>query len=124
MLLRVRARDAEGNRIATGLFLGMNEASFYWGGASWRKYQKLHPNELVQWYAMRYWKRRGMKTYNLVGTMDFKQRFGGKQTSVPMISKSKYRVISQLRSTAPKIGKAALQLAWKLKGRAKPKPAG
>jgi hypothetical protein len=122
-LLRLRARDTEGHCIATGLFLGMNEASFYWGGASWRRYQNLHPNELMQWYAMRYWKKRGMKTYNLVGTMDFKARFGGRQFAVPLIGKSKYRAISGLRAKAPLIYKQMLHLTWKLKniGRSKPK---
>lgn len=114
-LLRLRAREPGGRCIATGLFFGLNEASFYWGGASWRQFQGLHPNELIQWYAMRYWKRRGMKTYNLVGTMDFKARFGGRATAVPLITQSKYRAISSLRARGPVIYRRLLGLAWKLK---------
>jgi hypothetical protein len=113
MLLCLRARDAEGRCIATGLYPATNKAAFYWGGASWRQYQKLYPNELLHWHAMKYWKARGMSSYNLVGTMDFKARFGGRQTSVPMLSKSRNRLIASLRSTAPKILKACLRLAWK-----------
>jgi hypothetical protein len=121
MLLMVRARDRAGHCLATGLFLGMHEHAFYWAGASWRQYQDLHPNELVQWYAMRYWKRRGMKTYNLVGTMDFKARFGGRQTAVPMVRKSRNRLISGLRTSAPAALRTAIRLAWKIKtlGRAR-----
>jgi lipid II:glycine glycyltransferase (peptidoglycan interpeptide bridge formation enzyme) len=114
-LLRLRARDPEGHCLATGLFVGMGPAAFYWAGASWRQYQHLHPNELLQWHAMRYWKRRGMTSYNLAGTMDFKRRFGGAETSTLMIFKSRYRLLSRLRSVAMPLGKAALHLRWKLK---------
>jgi hypothetical protein len=115
-LLCVRAYDPEGHRIASGLYLGMGSAAFYWGGASWRQYQNLHPNEALQWYAMKYWKQRGMKTYNLVGTMDFKARFGGQSVAMPLIRKSKYRWVSFLRNSAPRILRIGSALKWKLKG--------
>lgn len=124
MLLMLRARDPEGRCIATGLYPALNQSAFYWGGASWRQHQKLYPNELLQWYAMRYWKKRGMRVYNFVGTMEFKQRFGGRQTAVPMISKSKYHLISRLRSSAPKVAKTALHLMWRLKTVARGKSSG
>ncbi|MDB6123750.1 MAG: uncharacterized protein JWQ71_2743 [Pedosphaera sp.] len=114
-LLLLRARDLEGRCIATGIFPGMNHHAFFWGGASWREHQKLLPNELLQWHAMKYWKNRGIKSYNMVGTMEFKQKFGGVQTSVPLFSKSRYRVISQLRSSAPRITQGILKIGWKLK---------
>jgi len=113
MVLLLRARDPQGRCIATGIYPAMNETAFYWGGASWREYQKLYPNELLHWHAMRYWKRRGMKAYNLVGTMEFKQRFGGVQTSVPVIRKSRFRVVSVLRSRAPALVRGVMALAWK-----------
>src|SRR5437016_2554617 len=116
MLLLLRARDPAGRCIATGLYPGANQTAYFWGGASWRDGQKLYPNELLQWHALRYWKNRGAKTYNMVGTMEFKQKFGGRETSVPLITKSKYRFISSLRSSAPKLIKAVLRLRWKLKG--------
>jgi hypothetical protein len=126
MLLLLRARDPQGHCIATGLYLGAGQAAFYWGGASWRQCQNLHPNEALQWYAMKYWKRRGMKSYNLVGTMDFKARFGGRQTAVPMISKSRNRLISLLRASAPRVLNAALKFRWKLEtmGRKNPEVSG
>ena len=117
MLLMLRARDPQGRCVATGIYLGMQQNAFYWGGASWRQYQHLHPNELLQWYAMRYWKKHGMKNYNLVGTMDFKARFGGHLTAVPMVSKSRNWAIKALRAVAPGILRTASRLAWKLKAR-------
>jgi 16S rRNA G966 N2-methylase RsmD len=115
MLLMLRARDSEGRCIATGVFPAMNQTVFYWGGASWRQYQKLYPNHLLHWFAMRYWKKHGMSTYNMVGTMEFKRRFGGRKTAVLMVHKSKYRLISRLRSSAPQVVETAQHLTWKLK---------
>lgn len=115
MLLKLRARNRQGACIASGMFVGMHKNAFYWAGASWRQFQDLHPNEFLQWYSMRFWKRRGMKSYNLVGTMDFKARFGGQQTSVPLVRKSRNRLISGFRSAAPVALRTAIRLAWKLK---------
>jgi len=114
-LLMLRARNAEGQCIATGLYPALNRTAFYWGGASWREHQKLYPNELLQWHAMRYWKQRGMKVYNMVGTIEFKQKFGGVETATAMVCKSRYRVISRLRSSVPRMAKAAVRMAWKVK---------
>src|SRR5205823_30226 len=94
---------------------GMNQTAYYWGGASWRQHQKLYPNELLHWHALRYWKARGMKTYNMVGIMDFKQKFGGTQTAVPVLSKSKYKWMAQARAVAPRIIKTGMRFAWKAK---------
>jgi lipid II:glycine glycyltransferase (peptidoglycan interpeptide bridge formation enzyme) len=121
-LLRLRARDPEGHSLATGVFIGLEPAAFYWAGASWRQYQHLHPNELLQWTAMKYWKQRGMKTYNFAGTMDFKRRFGGVEVSTLMIYQSRYRLLSWLRTSAMPLGRTALRLAWKLKPGRKGEP--
>lgn len=121
-LLMLRARNPEGHCIATGLYPGLHQNAYYWGGASWRQYQKLYPNELLHWYAVRYWKKRGAHSYNMVGTMEFKQKFGGAQTAVPVISQSKYRAISFLRTAAPQVLRTASRVAWKLKTLGKGKP--
>jgi Acetyltransferase (GNAT) domain len=115
MVLLLRARDAEGRCIATGIYPGLNQVAFYNWGASWRQYQHLRPNELLHWYAMRYWKRRGLSTYNMEGTKPFKQKFGGFETAVPMIYNSKYRLLSRLRSSALPIARTVLHVAWRLK---------
>lgn len=114
-LLMLRARDPEGRCIGTGIYPAMNETAFYWGGASWRQHQKLYPNELLQWHAMRYWKKHGMKVYNMVGNMDFKRKFGGCETAAPCISKSKNALIAGLRTHGPNMIRAGLRLAWKIK---------
>jgi hypothetical protein len=121
-LLLLRARDPQGHSIATGIFPAVNRTAFYLGGASWRQYQKLYPNELLQWHAMRHWKNRGIATYNLVGNKDFKQKFGGHETSVPMFYQSKYRWLGRLRASAVPLGLAVLRLGWRLKGAARSQP--
>ncbi len=114
-LLSVRARDPQGNCIASGLFPAANTTAYYLGGASWRQYQKLYPNEVLQWYVIRYWKRRGMRTYNMVGNMKFKQKFGGRETAALCISKSKNKLIAALRKFGPDIMRAGLRVAWRVK---------
>jgi hypothetical protein len=115
MLLLLRARDPAGRCIASGLYPGMNQTAYFWGGASWREGQKLYPNELLQWHALRYWKRRGATTYNMVGTMEFKQKFGGHESSVPLVSKSRYGAIAVLRRAAPRLIKGAMRFGWRLR---------
>jgi hypothetical protein len=123
MLLLLRARNPEGQCIATGIYPAANRTAFYNNGASWRQYQGLRPNELLHWYAMRYWKQRGMESYNMEGTMDFKQKFGGQQTQTTMFYQSRFRMLTRLRSSALPIGRALLGLAWKIKGGKGRKPA-
>ena len=55
-LLLLRARDPEGNCIATGIYPGMNTTAQFWGNASYRASQILRPNEALHWHAMLYWK--------------------------------------------------------------------
>lgn len=114
MLHMLRAVEPGGRCAATGLFLGTGQTGFYWGGASWREFQNLHPNELIQWHAMKHWKARGMKSYNLVGTMEFKARFGGQLVPKIMISKSRYRWFTYLRTVAPRVLRGFLKATWRI----------
>jgi hypothetical protein len=102
MLLLLRARDPEGRCIATGIFPAANETMYFWGGASWREHQRLLPNEAIQWYAIRYWKRRGIHAYDMNGSGDYKRKYGGTEIFVPWFRKSKYSSISTLRGLAHK----------------------
>ena len=76
------------------------------------------------WTAMLHWKRRGARVFNMVGNMEFKQKFGGRETSVPQISKSKNAFIGFLRQKAPALKKATMRWAYRLKGGPKQKPDG
>lgn len=99
-LLLVRARNNKGECIATGIFPAFNDTMYFWGGASWRVWQHLRPNEAVQWFAMRYWKAKGISKYDMGGSGEYKRKYGGDQLAVPWGRKSKYAVFENLRSVA------------------------
>ena len=102
-LLLVRARDAEGKCIATGIFPGFNKIAEFWGNASFRSSQILRPNEFIQWYVMRYWKRRGIEVYDWGGEGTYKEKYGCVPHQVPWFTKSRYQVVSRLRDEAKKM---------------------
>jgi hypothetical protein len=114
-VLLLRARDPQGKCIATGIYPALHHAAYYWGGASWRDSQALRPNELLHWTAMRQWRSRGVRTYNMVGNMPFKKKFGGAETCVPLIAKSRNPAIGLLRRYAPKVARGIMHVAWRLK---------
>ena len=99
-VLLVRARDAEGKCIATGIFPGFNKIAEFWGNASFRASQNLRPNEAIHWYVMRYWKKRGVDVYDWGGGGEYKEKYGCFPHNVPWFTKSRYGVISTLRGQA------------------------
>jgi hypothetical protein len=99
-LLLLRARDAQGTCIATGMFPAMNRTMYFWGGASWRQHQILRPNEAVMWFAMRYWKERGVERFDLGGGADYKRKYGVTEIPVPFFRSSRYRVLAGARQVA------------------------
>jgi hypothetical protein len=101
-VLLLRARDPEGKCIATGIFPGFNKIAEFWGNASFRQSQSLRPNELIHWYAMRYWKSRGVAIYDWGGGGTYKEKYGCVPYSVPWFTKSRYEVVSRLRDEARK----------------------
>lgn len=112
LLLMLRAKDEQGRCIATGIFPAANRNAYFWGGASWREHQGKRPNEPLFWAAIQYWKRRGMTSLNLVGTMSYKKKFGGEMHSAIMVSKARYRFLAALRRAAPRALKALMQLRY------------
>ena len=96
-LLLLRAVSPEGECIATGIFPGMNRTAYFWGGASWRSHQILRPNEALFWYAMRYWKSRGVRAMDL-GAGDYKRKYGVRDVSVPHIVSSRVPGLKAVRS--------------------------
>ena len=102
-ILLLRARDSDGNCIATGIYPGFNKIAEFWGNASFRSSQNLRPNELMQWYAMRYWKRRGVEIYDWGGEGKYKEKYGCVPHRVPWFTKSRFELISKLRDEAKKM---------------------
>ena len=118
-LLLLRARNAEGKGIASGIFPAFNDTMIFWGGASWREYQGVRPNEAIQWYAMRYWKERGISRYDMSGMGrardEYKRKYGGKEINVPWLRCSKYPGLRQMRMLAQQRQKAQQRLQGSFK---------
>jgi len=102
-VLFLRARDPEGNCVATGIFPGFNKIAEFWGNASFRSSQILRPNELMHWYAMRYWKGRGAEIYDWGGEGKYKEKYGCVPHRVPWFTKSRSELIAKLRDEAKKM---------------------
>lgn len=96
-LLLLRARDSEGRSIATGIFPGFNDISYFWGNASLREHQNARPNEAMHWYAMKYWKRRGVHWHYWGGDGIYKKKYGGDTVLYQQFRASGSIVISMLR---------------------------
>jgi hypothetical protein len=99
-LLLLRARDRDGQCIATGIFPHMNGVMYFWGGASFRHTQAIRPNEAIQWTAMKIAKKQGLHTYDMGGGGEYKRKFGGTKIEVPWFRKSKYPWIRYVRDMA------------------------
>lgn len=94
-LLLLQARNSDGLCIASGIFPGFNETAFYLSGASLSSFQYLRPNELMIWYAIKYWKNRGIKSFNMgSGWPEFKIKFGSKKINIYRLSLAKYKFLS------------------------------
>jgi hypothetical protein len=106
-LLLLRARDPSGKSIATGIYLGMNKLAYFWGNASFRSHQHLRPNEALHWHAMRYWKNRGATTFDWGGLGTYKEKYGVRKVSIPILSRSRFAFIQVLRH------KAQRAIEWK-----------
>lgn len=102
-VLFLRARDPEGTCIATSIYVGTNKIAVYWGNASFREALHWRPNELMNWYAIRYWKQRGIQVFDWGGEADYgryKRKYGGNPLSYPSFRKSRYGFVSMLRNGA------------------------
>jgi len=99
-VLLIRARDADGKCIATGIYPGLNQIAEFWGNASFRAYQNLRPNEACHWYALRYWKKRGATIFDWGGEGTYKEKYGCTAYRVPWFIKSRYRIVGALRNEA------------------------
>lgn len=98
-LLLLRARDPAGTCIATGIYAGVNKLAEFWGNASAKAYLHLRPNEALHWYAMRYWKSKGLETLNW-GRGEYKVKYGVVRVPVAWLSRSRFSFISSLRNGA------------------------
>jgi hypothetical protein len=99
-LLLLRARDPDGNCIATGIYPGLNGFAQMWGNGSLRSGQHFRPNEALHWYALRYWRHRGTHCFDWGGEGHYKEKYGGRKIVVARFSKSRAAILPKLRNEA------------------------
>jgi hypothetical protein len=102
-LLLLRAMTADSKCVATGIFPAYGQRMHFWGAASRRELGPLRAPEAIQWYAMRYWKARGIALSDLGGGGEYKRKYGGYQIQVPWIRRSKYPGMEFMRERARKL---------------------
>jgi len=102
-LLLLRAHEPGGHCIATGIFPGFGDYSFFWGNGSDPKFLGLRPNEALHWHAMRYWKARGVTQHDWGGSGGYKAKYGGTPFQAPALCKSRHGLIRLARDTAEKL---------------------
>lgn len=100
-LLLVRARNPQGQSLATGIYSAFNGIAFAWGFASWRQYQhEFTPNEGLIWYAMKCLKRRGCTWLDLGGWAPYKAKYGTKLVMRPYLMLSRPEFIVPCKNLA------------------------
>jgi CelD/BcsL family acetyltransferase involved in cellulose biosynthesis len=109
--LMLRAKDAGGRCIATGIFPGMNRTMHFLAGGSLREDQHLRPNEALMWHALREWRSRGAQIADLGGYMDYKRKWGATEIHRPFLRRSRNRGVSALRNAAKTAHDARVRLA-------------
>jgi hypothetical protein len=92
-LLLLRARGPDGAGIAMGIFCGYGRVSHFWSGASRRAFHILRPNQDLHWYALRYWKRRGVLEHEWGGTAAYKEVYGVGLRRQWRLSKSRHKAL-------------------------------
>ena len=98
IMLEVLGKDDKGVEqvMSTGIYCLDKGQSVYWTGASYQRYQKFCPNELMVWEAMKLGLERGAGILNFGGMASYKLKFGTVYEYVPRISFSKYLFINDI----------------------------
>ncbi|GGN71041.1 hypothetical protein GCM10010112_38000 [Actinoplanes lobatus] len=99
-LLLLRARDADGRSIATAVLPWYHRTMYFWGGASYRPFQHLRPNEALIWHALRWAKERGVTEFDFVGGNAYKAKYGTTEVPVPWARRSRSPLVAHLRDAA------------------------
>ena len=102
-VLCLKVISPEDKCIATGIFPGYNHKMFFWGGASYRDFQQYRPNEYMIYTAMKYWRDRGCKMFDMVGIRPYKKKFGAYEVHYPTIVVVKYPFLNTLKKWAAKL---------------------
>ena len=94
MMLKCVGRDENGEEqvMSSGIWCLDKGESIYWTGASYQRYQKYCPNELMVWEAMKRLSARGAGDLNFGGMASYKLKFGTIYAYIPRLKFAKYKI--------------------------------
>ena len=95
MMLEVAGKDENGLEqiMSSGIYCIDKGECIYWTGASYQRYQKNCPNELMVWEAMKQLSARGGGDLNFGGMAPYKLKFGTIYAYVPRLKFAKYKIL-------------------------------
>ena len=95
MMLECVGKDEKGEEqiMSTGIYCLDKGQCSYWTGASYQRYQKYCPNELLVWEAMKKLSARGAGDLNFCGMASYKLKFGTIYAYVPQLKFAKYKIL-------------------------------
>lgn len=89
--------------IATIIFVLHNGMAFYWGAASYREYQKLCPNELLMFEAIKQMKVKGVTLLEMEGIRSYKEKYNPVRYSKPKVMMAKYPILISMKNISKKL---------------------
>lgn len=89
--------------IATGIFFGYKKRCYFFGAASYRKFQSLRPNDYVIWNAIKYWKGNGCTSFDMLGIRKYKEKFSPDIVKKPIMYFSRTPLLHFFKKIAKKI---------------------
>lgn len=119
LMLEVIGNDDNGKEqvMSSGIFAIDKGQCSYWTGASYQRYQKYCPNELMVWEAMSMIHNLGGGELNFGGMATYKLKFGTVYEYVPRFNFAKYNWLTQIRPTIKKIYNTLRSIIARIKGR-------
>ncbi len=104
LMLQVIGKDTDGNDVAMSscIFAYGNAGSSFFTSASYQKYMRYCPNELMVWEAICFLHSRGAGIIDLGGMADYKKKFGPTYTIIPMMTFSKFNILHGAYTTFKK----------------------
>ena len=118
-MLKLLFAEYGGKKVSGGIFLHGMDGVYFWSGAALTEYNKVAPNNLLQWHVIRWACNNGYRTYDMAGKgiarIDhFKQSFG------PRIER--YSYVWKANNVCARIGRnlyKKLMFSLRKKGRAR-----
>ena len=73
----------------------------------------LRSSEVLHWFAMRYWKARGVEAHDWAGANRYKERYGATIEVTPILRKSRFGILEHAREAAINLRNLPRRLARK-----------